>query len=140
MSLFGRIALTGAVLFAVAVALVLLIWKPISQTSFVNRTDGLLRDAGSDFGAIATGLVEDTMRFASETSRDTDEQRLPLPCDERASFRACRRAPGVAGICYDDDDADAAAAGRVRCMAAAELAATGDALCPGFADKCTISS
>ena len=75
MSLFGRIALTGAVLFAVAVALVLLIWKPISQSSFVSRTDGLLRDAAGDFGAIATGLVEDTMRFASETSRDTDEQR-----------------------------------------------------------------
>ena len=48
MSLFGRIALTGAVLFAVAVALVLLIWKPISQTSFVGRTDGLLRDAGME--------------------------------------------------------------------------------------------
>jgi signal transduction histidine kinase len=74
-SLFGRIALTGAVLFAIAVALVLLIWKPISQESFVGRTDGLLRDAGSDFGAIATGLVEETMRFASETSRDADEQR-----------------------------------------------------------------
>jgi signal transduction histidine kinase len=74
-SLFGRIATTGAALFATAVLLALLVWKPRSQESFTNRTDGLLRGAERDFVDVATSLVDEAMTFSASAALAADEQR-----------------------------------------------------------------
>jgi len=75
MSLFGRIAWTGAALLVAAALLALLVWKPASQEAFVARTEGLLRSAERDFGSIAVSRVERTMEFAAAAARAADEQR-----------------------------------------------------------------
>jgi len=75
MSLFGRIAWTGAALLVAAALLALLVWKPASQEAFVARTEGLLRSAESDFGTIAVSRVERTMEFADAAAQWADEQR-----------------------------------------------------------------
>jgi len=74
-SLFTRIALAGAGLLAVALLVALLLWRPASEASFVARTDGLLRDAGRDFEAIASSLVDRTMEFAAASALHADRQR-----------------------------------------------------------------
>jgi len=89
-SLFGRIAWTGAALFSAAVLLALLVWKPASQENFTARTDGLLRDTERRFGAIATSLVDEAMTFSASAALAADEQRalaiqdLPLVLYEDA--------------------------------------------------------
>jgi len=84
-TLFGRIAWTGAAFFAVAFALALLVWKPSAQSTFVAGTDVLLRNAERDFEAIATSLVDETMSFTAAASLAADEQRAlalkDLPLD-----------------------------------------------------------
>ncbi|MHC4550621.1 MAG: sensor histidine kinase [Planctomycetota bacterium] len=114
MSLFGRIAWTGAALLVAAALLALLVWKPASQRAFVTRTEEILRSAERDFGAIATSRVEGTMEFAAEAALAADEQRalaiaeLPLdlftdadgrlaPERLRETVRAAAAAPGMAG-------------------------------------------
>jgi hypothetical protein len=59
------------------------------------------------------------------------EALLPSRCDDRALFDACKAAPGIAAICYSDT-------GPAQCVAASELAQTGQKLCPGHTEKCTI--
>ncbi|MHC4341509.1 MAG: sensor histidine kinase [Planctomycetota bacterium] len=74
MSLFGRVAFTAALLFAVAALVMLLIWMPASSRSFVSRTDGLLRDTERDLEQIATALVDQAMAFSREAALASSEQ------------------------------------------------------------------
>ena len=113
MSLFGRIAWTGAALLVAAALIALLVWRPASQKAFVTRTEGLLRNAERDFSAIATSRVERTMEFAAAAALAADEQRalameeLPLalftdadgrlqPKRLREAVRAAVATPGAA--------------------------------------------
>ncbi|MHC4971411.1 MAG: sensor histidine kinase [Planctomycetota bacterium] len=75
MSLFGRIAWTGAALLVIAALVALLVWKPASQRAFVARTEGLLRSAERDFGTIAVSRVARTMAFADDAAKWEHEQR-----------------------------------------------------------------
>jgi len=83
-SLFGRIAWTGAGLLLLA-ALLALLWKPAAERAFVTRTEGLLRKAESDTESMTTQLVNRAMEFAALSSLAADEQRAlgleDLPLD-----------------------------------------------------------
>jgi len=113
-SLFARIAWTGAGLLLVTALLALLLWKPASQRAFVARTEGLLYHAETDFEAIATSRVDRTMKFSAEAALAADEQRamaieeLPLvlftdasgriePQRLKEGLRAAVTSPGSAG-------------------------------------------
>ncbi|MDH3592041.1 MAG: HAMP domain-containing histidine kinase, partial [Planctomycetota bacterium] len=114
MSLFARITWIGGAMILAAVLLALLAWRPASQRTFVQRTDGLLREAEGHFGAIARSLVDETMDFAATASLAADERRaeslqdLPLEffiADDgglmeqplRAALLDALREPGRAG-------------------------------------------
>lgn len=113
MSLFGRIAWTGAALLAVA-ALLALLWKPAAERAFVSRTEGLLREALGHTEAMTTALVNRAMEFAALSELSADEQRAlgveDLPLDLftdpqgridavrlREALRGVVAAPGAAG-------------------------------------------
>ena len=116
MSLFARIAVTGAALFGAAVLLVLLVWKPASEASFVARTDGLLRAAEDDFRAIAQSLVDDALEFSSEADLAADEQRalavqdlpLELYTDADGKINVGRMREAVRELIAETDPAAAA--------------------------------
>jgi signal transduction histidine kinase len=76
MSLFGRIAWTGAAMLVAVALLALLVWKPASEEAFVARTEGLLRSLERDLGPIAKSRVEKTMEFAAVAAEVADEKRL----------------------------------------------------------------
>ena len=114
MSLFGRIAWTGAGLLAVVALLALLVWKPANERAFVRTTDDLRRDAERDFRTIALSRVDAAMAFATATTLAADEQRAraieDLPLDLfldadgklhqgrlREAFRAAVADPAIAG-------------------------------------------
>jgi len=128
-SLFARIAVTGAALFGAAVLLVLLVWKPASQESFVKRTDGLLRETEADERAIATSLVDDALDFASEAALAADEKRalavhdLPLELynDDDGNLNVERLREAVRGLVAETDPA---AAGKRRAVRAEILERT----------------
>ncbi len=81
MSLFGRIAWIGAATIAVAVLLALLAWRPVSQRAFVQRTDGLLREAEGHFESIARSLVDETMDFSATAALAADARRADALAD-----------------------------------------------------------
>jgi signal transduction histidine kinase len=85
MSLLGRIAWSAGAMFAVALLLGLLVYKPTSRRAFVARTDGLLRAAERDFREVAAAAVDDVIAFSSEAAVAAEEQRLlslaDLPLD-----------------------------------------------------------
>jgi signal transduction histidine kinase len=112
-SLFGRIAWTGAALLLVA-ALLALLWKPAAERAFVSRTEGLLRDAERNTESMTTSLVNGAMEFAALSALSADEQRAlgveDLPLDLftdaqghvdadrlREALRAVVAAAGAAG-------------------------------------------
>jgi signal transduction histidine kinase len=112
-SLFGRIAWTGAALLLVA-ALLALLWKPAAERAFVTRTEGLLRDAERNTESMTTSLVNRAMEFAALSALAADEQRAlgveDLPLDLftdaqgrldgerlREGLRAVVTEPGAAG-------------------------------------------
>jgi len=74
-SLFARFAIAGAIVLAVAVVLVQVLWQPASRDGFVQRSEGLLRSTEDDFTELATLLVDDTMSFAAASSQAADAQR-----------------------------------------------------------------
>ncbi|MFI5403757.1 MAG: sensor histidine kinase, partial [Planctomycetota bacterium] len=113
MSLFGRIAWTGAALLLVA-ALLALLWKPAAERAFVTRTEGLLREAERNTESMTTSLVNRAMEFAALSALAADEQRAlgveDLPLDLftdaqgrldgerlREGLRAVVTEPGAAG-------------------------------------------
>ena len=113
MSLFGRIAWTGAALLLLA-ALLALLWKPRAEHAFVTRTEGLLRDAERNTESMTTSLVNRAMEFAALSALAADEQRalgvedLPLELFAdaqgrldgkrlREGLRAIVAEPGAAG-------------------------------------------
>lgn len=59
-----------------------------------------------------------------------DEAHLPPPCDDRPAFEACKRAPGVAGICFNSS--------AVVCVTASRVAEGAVDMCEAYADGCTI--
>ena len=75
MSLFGRIALTAAVLFAVGVLLGVLVWRPNSERAFATRTDSLLRRTEGDFREIARSVVDDVIAYSAVSSRVAGQRR-----------------------------------------------------------------
>jgi two-component system NtrC family sensor kinase len=83
-SLFGRIAWTGAALLVLA-AILALLWKPAAERAFVTRTEGLLRDAERNTEAMATSLVNRAIEFSALSALAAGEQRAlaieDLPMD-----------------------------------------------------------
>ena len=122
MSLFARIAVTGAALFGAAVLLVVLVWKPASQASFVARTDGLLGETEADVHAVIQSLVDDALEFASSASFAADEQRalavqdLPfeLYTDKDGKLDAVRLREAIRELVADTDPAASAKHRAVR--------------------------
>lgn len=108
MSLFGRIAWTGAALLLVAVLLALL-WKPAAERAFVTRTEGLLRDAERHTESMATSLVNRAMEFAALSALAADEQRalgvedlpLDLYTDAEGRLDADRLREGLRAVMAD---------------------------------------
>jgi len=74
-SLFGRIAWTGAALLVAVALIAMFVWRPFSREAFVRRTEGLLASTEGDFRAIAASLVDKTMDFATVAALDSAEQR-----------------------------------------------------------------
>ena len=112
MSLFGRIALTAAVLYAVAAALGLLVWLPTSQRAFEKRSNRLLRRTGGEFRQIATSVVDDVVGYSAVASRVASEQRalaladLPLDLYTDAAGRVNERRLKEALVLLVADPAD----------------------------------
>jgi len=73
-SLFGRIAWTGAALVLLA-GLLALLWKPAAERAFATRTEGLLRDAERNTESMTISLVNRAMEFAALSELAADEQR-----------------------------------------------------------------
>ncbi len=108
MSLFGRIAWTGAALLLVA-ALLALLWKPAAERAFVTRTEGLLREAERNTEAMTTSLVNRAMEFAALSALAADERRalgvedLPLELftDAQGRVDALRLREGLRAVVAD---------------------------------------
>jgi signal transduction histidine kinase len=107
-SLFGRIAWTGAALLLVA-ALLALLWKPAAERAFVSRTEGLLRDAERHTEAMATSLVNRAMEFSALSALAADERRalgvedlaLDLYTDAEGRLDARRLREGLRALMAD---------------------------------------
>ena len=63
---------------------------------------------------------------------NSSEPSLPPRCKGGDKFAACAETPGVAGVCYNDND------GSVRCVSATELAEGAVDTCKGFSRVCTL--
>jgi len=120
-SLFGRIAWTGAALFLLA-ALLALVWKPAAERAFVTRTEGLLRTAESDTESMTTSLVNRAMEFSALSALAADEQRalgvedlpLDLYTDADGKLDADRLREGLRALVTDAGGAGSEKLAAVR--------------------------
>jgi len=121
-SLFARIALAGAIVLVVAVAVALLVWQPASRDAFVERTEGLLRSTESEYSGLATSLVDETMSFAAASSRAADSQRalalqdlpLELYTDAEGRLEADRLREALRAAVADPESSGAGKLAAVR--------------------------